>query len=228
MSATTEARRRVPVHEGGEDVGGWAGAIMRWLRTAARLVAVNLLVLAGTLLGGLLLGVLPALGAASRVLAAAAAGDPPESVTRAFWAAYRGGFRRANRLGWPLLAVGAVLAADALALPALASGAGTGPAAVAAAGLLALGAGVLVVGAWFLAALRRYDEPFGRTWRFLLLAPAASPGTALAVLVTLGALAFAGWHLTPLVPLVGVSAAVLLTGVVVDRRLDAIDGTPPA
>ncbi|GIG36020.1 DUF624 domain-containing protein [Cellulomonas pakistanensis] len=228
MSAATEARRRVPVHEGGEDVGGWAGAVMRWLRTAARLVAVNLLVLTGTLLGGVVLGVLPALGAASAVLAAMAAGDPPESVTRAFGAAYREGFRRANRLGWPLLVVGAVLAADALALPLLASGAGTGPAAVAAAGLLALGSGVLVVGAWFLAALRRYDEPFGRTWRFLLLAPAASPGTALAVLVTLGALAFAGWHLTPLLPLLGASAAVLLTGVVVDRRLDAIDGTPSA
>lgn len=226
MSAATEARRRVPVHEGGEDVGGWAGAVMRWLRVAARLVAVNLLVLVGTLLGGVVLGLLPALAAAATVLGAVAAGEPPESVWRAFWSEYRAGFRRANRLGWPLLVVGAVLIADALALPVLASATGsTGPAAVAAAGLLALGAALLVVGAWFLAVLRRYDEPFGRTWRFLLLAPPTSPGTALAVLVTLGALAFTGWHLTFLVPLVGVSAAVLLTGVLVDRRLDAIDAT---
>jgi len=226
VSAVPEARRRVLVHEGGEDVGGWAGAVMRWLRVAARLVAVNLLVVAGTLLGGVVLGVLPALATAATVLGAVAAGEPPESVWRAFWTAYRAGFRRANRLGWPLLLVGAVLVADALALPVLASATGsTGPAAVAAAGLLGLGAGLLVVGAWFLAVLRRYDEPFGRTWRFLLLAPAASPGTALAVLVTLGALAFAGWHLTFLVPLAGVSAAVLLSGVLVDRRLDAIDAT---
>lgn len=221
-----EVRRRVPVHEGGDDVGGWAGALMRWLRVAARLVAVNALTALGTLLGGVVLGVLPALAAAATVLGAVAAGEPPESVWRAFWAEYRAGFRRANRLGWPLLVVGAVLVADALALPVLASATGsTGPAAVAAAGLLALGAGLLVVGAWFLAVLRRYDEPFGRTWRFLLLAPPTSPGTALAVLVTLGALAFAGWHLTVLVPLVGVSAAVLLTGILVDRRLDAIDVT---
>ena len=226
MSAVPEARRRVLVHEGGEDVGGWAGAVMRWLRVAARLVAVNVLALLGTLLGGVVLGVLPALAAAATVLGAVAAGEPPESVWRAFWAEYRAGFRRANRLGWPLLVVGAVLVADALALPVLASATGsTGPAAVAAAGLLALGAGLLVVGAWFLAVLRRYDEPFGRTWRFLLLAPPTSPGTAVAVLVTLGALAFAGWHLTVLVPLVGVAAGVLLTGVLVDRRLDAIDAT---
>lgn len=224
--AGAAAQRRVPVHEGGEDVAGWAGAVMRWLRVGARLVLVNVLAVLGTLLGGVVLGVLPALAAAASVLAAVTAGEPPESVGRAFWAEYRAGFRRANRLGWPLLVVGALLAADALALPALASATGsTGPAAVAAAGLLALGAGLLVVGAWFLAVLRRYDEPFGRTWRFLLLAPPTSPGTALAVLVTLGALTFAGWHLTALVPLLGVSGAVLLTGVLVDRRLDAIDAT---
>jgi len=216
----------VLVQEGGEDVGGWAGTVMRWLRLAARLVAVNLLAVLGVLLGGVVLGVLPALAAAATVLGAVAAGEGPESVRRAFWSAYRSGFRRANRLGWPLLAVGALLAADALALPVLASATGsTGPAAVAAAGLLALGAGLLVVGAWFLAVLRRYDEPFGRTWRFLLLAPPASPGTALGVLVTLGALAFTCWHLTALLPLAGLSAAVLLTGVLVDHRLDAIDAT---
>lgn len=226
VGAGAEGRRRVLVHEGGEDVGGWAGAVMRWLRVAARLVAVNLLAVLGTLLGGVVLGVLPALAAAATVLGAVAAGEPPESVGRAFWAEYRAGFRRANRLGWPLLVVGALLVADALALPVLASATGsTGPAAVAAAGLLVLGAGLLVVGAWFLAVLRRYDEPFGRTWRFLLLAPPASPGTALAVLVTLGALAVTGWHLTVLVPLLGVSGAVLLTGVLVDRRLDTIDAT---
>jgi len=217
---------RLTVHEGGDDVTGWAGAVMRWLRVAVRLVAGNALVLLGTLRGGVVLGVLPALSAAGTVLAATAAGDPPDSLWQAYWSAYRAGFRRANRLGWPLLVVAALLGADALTLPLLASATGsTGPAAVAAAGLVVLGAGLLVVGAWFLAVLRRYDEPFGRTWRFLLLAPAASPGTALAVLVTLAALALVGWHLTVLVPLAGVSAAVLLTGVVVDRRLDRIDAT---
>jgi uncharacterized membrane protein YesL len=233
MTAPAPATR-VSVHDGGEDVPGWAGAVMRWLRAGVRVVAVNLLAVAGTLLGGVLLGVLPALAAAQGVLAASAAGDPPASTWRAFWGAYRGGFRRANRLGAPLLVAGVVLAADVLALPVLAEGsagtgaagtgpAGTGAAAVAAAGVLLLGAAVLVLGAWFLPVLRRYDEPFGRTWRFLLLAPLSSPGTSLAVLVTLGAVGFAGWHLTVLLPLAVVAVALLLTGLVVDRRLDTID-----
>jgi uncharacterized membrane protein YesL len=222
MTATAPAR--VSVHDGGEDVPGWAGAVMRWLRAGARVVAANLLAVAGTLLGGVLLGVLPALAAAQGVLAASAAGDPPASTWRAFWSAYRGGFGRANRLGAPLLAAGVVLAADVLALPVLAEGAaGTGAASVAAAGVLLLGAAVLVLGAWFLPVLRRYDEPFARTWRFLLLAPLSSPGTSFAVLVTLGAVGFVGWHLTVLLPLAGVAVALLLTGLVVDRRLDAID-----
>ncbi|VTR78745.1 YesL family protein [Cellulomonas hominis] len=234
MTATVPAR--VTVHDGGEDVPGWAGAIMRWLRVAVRVVAVNLLAAAGTLLGGVLLGVLPALAAAQGVLAASTVGDPPASTWRAFWSEYRGGFRRVNRLGAPLLAAGVALVADVLALPVLAGGGGpgtggpgtggpgaTGAAAVAAAGVLLLGAAVLVLGAWFLPVVRRYDEPFGRTWRFLLLAPPSSPGTSLAVLVTVGAVAFVGWHVTALLPLGAVAVALLLTGLVVDRRLDAID-----
>lgn len=224
MTATTSAR--VPVHDGGEDVPGWAGAVMRWLRAAARVVAVNVLALLGTLLGGVLLGALPALGAAGVVLAATAAGDPPESVWRSFWSAYRTDFRRLNRLGAPLLVAVVLLVADALALPVLAEATGsTGPAAVAAAGLLLLGAAVLVLGAWFFPVARRYDEPFGRTWRFLVLAPLTSPGTTVSVLVTLGALGLVGWHLTVLLPLAGAAAGLLLTGVVVDRRLDRIDAT---
>jgi uncharacterized membrane protein YesL len=229
MTATVPAR--VTVHDGGEDVPGWAGAVMRWLRVAVRVVAVNLLALAGTLLGGVLLGVLPALAAAQGVLAASTAGDPPASTWRAFWSGYRGGFRRVNRLGAPLLVAGVALVADVLALPVLAGAGGpgaggpgaTGAAAVAAAGVLLLGAAALVLGAWFLPVVRRYDESFGRTWRFLLLAPPSSPGTSLAVLVTLGAVAFVGWHVTALLPLGAVAVALLLTGLVVDRRLDAID-----
>jgi uncharacterized membrane protein YesL len=224
MTAATSAR--VPVRDGGEDVPGWAGAVMRWLRVVVRVVAVNLLALLGTLLGLVLLGALPALGAASTVLAATAAGDPPESVWRAFWSAYRTGFRRWNRLGAPLLVAVVLLVADALALPVLAEATGsTGLAAVAAAGLLLLGAAVLVLGAWFFPVVRRYDAPFGRTWRFLVLAPLTSPGTTLAVLVTLGALGLAGRHLSVLLPLAGVAGALLLTGVVVDRRLDRIDAS---
>jgi uncharacterized membrane protein YesL len=225
---TAATSTRVPVRDGGEDVPGWAGAVMRWLRVAVRVVAVNLLALLGTLLGLVLLGALPALGAASTVLAATAAGDPPESVWRAFWSAYRAGFRRLNRLGAPLLVAVVLLAADALALPVLAEATGsTGPAAVAAAGLLLLGAAVLVLGAWFFPVVRRYDESFARTWRFLVLAPLTSPGTTLSVLVTLGALGLAGWHLSVLLPLAGVAGALLLTGVVVDRRLDRIDASVP-
>jgi uncharacterized membrane protein YesL len=224
MTAATTAR--VPVHDGGEDVPGWAGAVMRWLRVTVRVVAVNALALLGTLLGGVVLGALPALGAAGGVLAATAAGDPPESVWRAFWSAYRAGFRRLNRLGAPLLVAVVLLGADALALPVLAAATGsTGPAAVAAAGLLLLGAAVLVLGAWFFPVVRRYDEPFGRTWRFLVLAPLTSPGTTVAVLVTLGALGLVGWHLSVLLPLAGVAGALLLTGVVVDRRLDRVDAS---
>lgn len=230
MSAATapEHRTRLTVHDGGDDVPGWAGAVMRWLRAGTRVVAVNLLTVLGTAAGLVVLGALPALGAASTVLAATAAGEPPESLWRSYWAAYRAGFGRLNRLGAPLLAAGALLAADVLALPAVAAGAGPGPAAVLSAGVLLLAVGTLVLGAWFLAVTRRYDEGFGRTWRFLLLAPLSALGTSTAVLVTLAAVAFVAWHLTALVPLVAVSAAVGLTGLVVDRRLDRVDAAVAA
>lgn len=226
MTTTAPRTGRVPVHEGGEDVAGWAGAVMRWLRVAGRVVAVNILAALGTVVGGIVLGVLPALGAAGTVLAAMAAGEPPESPWRAFWSTYRAQFGRLNRLGAPLLVAVALLGANVLVLPALAATAGaTGAAAVASAGLVVLGAGVVVLGAWFFPVARRYDESFGRTWRFLLLAPLGSLGTSVAVLVTLSALGFVAWHLTVLLPLAGVAGALVLTGVVVDRRLDRIDAT---
>lgn len=201
------------------EAAGWAGRVMAFLRVAAHVVAVNLLVVAGALLGLVVVGLFPALASGGHLLARAAAGDPSEHLWREFWAGYRAGFRRHAILGVPFWVAGLLLAVD-LAVVRAADGplAGT------------MLAGLTLVGAWSIVALahlfpvtRRSDDGLLATWRFVALAPLLSPLTALAVLVTLAALAVVATQLTVLVPLAGLSLPLLLSGWLVDHRLDALD-----
>ena len=68
----------------GDESFGWAGRVMVFLRFATQIVAVNVLVLLGTLAGGVLLGLLPALGSGGSLLARLAAGDPSDRLTLAY------------------------------------------------------------------------------------------------------------------------------------------------
>lgn len=201
------------------EVGGWAGRVMGVLRVVTHVVGVNALVLLGTLAGLVVLGLLPALDAGGRLLARLADGSPSEHLWHDFWSTYRSGWRRANLLGAPVWPIGALLSVDAAVVRVV-----EGPAAA------VLAAGVLALGAWFSVALltlvavvRRYDEPPGRTWRFVALFPLLSPATAVAVLVVLAAVTLSVLALPVLGPLVGIALPLLAGGWLVDRRLDTLD-----
>ncbi|MBT0994207.1 DUF624 domain-containing protein [Cellulomonas sp. DKR-3] len=202
-----------------EEGAGWAGRVMGVLRWVEHLVLAQLLLLLGTLAGGVVLGLFPALDAAGRLLARLPAGDPSTSVWRDFWSAWRAGFRRANVVGAPLWAVGALLVVDG-GVAALLDGPGRAALVV---GLVVVAAWTALVVAFVPPVLRRYDDAALATWRFLLLAPALSPGTSVAVVVTLTAIAATAWFVPVVGVLVGASVALLASGWLVDARLDRID-----
>jgi len=201
-----------------EPAVGWSGRVMSALRVVAHLVAVNLLMLAGTLLGGVVLGAFPALAAGHGVLAPIISGAPSERLWHDFWAGYRASWRRMNVLGAPFWCGGALLAVDGLVLSAAPEGAPVvlwaGLAVAAAYGVLALA---------FLAPAALRGEGLARTWRFVALAPLLSPGVSAAVLVTLAGLVVIGAWAPVLVPLAGASLPLLLTGWLVEHGLRAID-----
>jgi len=207
-----------------QDVAGWAGRTMVWLRFVVQLVGVNLLVVLGTLAGGIVLGLLPALGAGGSLLAALASGAPSEHLWREFWSGWRSGFGRMNRLGAPLWFAGLLVAVDLSVLAALrAQGVGGPVTATLTAGLWLVIVYGAVVAAFLVPAARRYDEPVVRTWRFLALAPLLAPGTAIGVLASLVVVTIVLLQVSVLIPLVGLSLPLLATGWLVDQRLDALD-----
>ncbi|QCB92824.1 YesL family protein [Cellulomonas shaoxiangyii] len=208
-----------PVRTTADEPVGWAGRVMTVLRAVAHVVAAQLLLVLGTLAGGVVLGLFPSLHAAGALLARVADGAPSEHVWRDFWAAWRGALRRLNVLGAPLWAVAVLLWLDGVALGVL-----TGPVRAAAGlGLALAGAWTVVVLAHLAPVTRRYDDSPARTWRFLLLAPAVSPGTSVAVLAAVAVWALTCAVVPALLPLAGVAAPLLATGWLVDVRLRRID-----
>lgn len=212
-----EMRRRVSDAE----VPGWAGGVMLGLRWVTLLVELNLMVLLGTLAGGVVLGVGPALRAGGAVAASMTAEPAP---WRTFWRTWLTGFGRTNLLFAPVWVVAVLLWFDGVAVTLL-----DGPPRA------ALQVGLVLVGVWFAVVLvswprvtLRYDRGPGETWRFLLLVPLLGPTTSLAVLVVLGATALAVWVLPVLAVLVGVSFPLWATGRLVDDRLDRVDAQTAA
>ncbi|GAB3165779.1 hypothetical protein GCM10027059_23800 [Myceligenerans halotolerans] len=196
-----------------DDVPGWAGSVMAVLRVLTRLVEVNLLVLAGALAGGILLGLGPALKAGSAVLHTP---DLAMEPWRGFWREWRTGWRRSNLLFAPFWPVGALLWADAAAV-----GQASGPVhAVMLAGLTLASAWTAAVLAWWPRIVLRYDDAAPAVWRYLLLTPLMAPGVTLATLITLAATAAAILGV-PLVALVaGMSFPLWATGKLVDGKLE--------
>lgn len=214
----SELRPDKPVRDtsAGDELG-WTGGVMRVLRRVTRLVEVNVLVLLGTLAGGVVLGVWPAVRAASAVLLD---GDPADAPLRPFWRAWREDWRRANVLGAPLTIGGAALLLDVLVLGQL-----DGPARA------ALQLGLVLVGAWGAVVLAywprlvlRYDRSALDTWRFLLLSPALSPGTAVGAVVVLGVCGLVAYVIPLLGLLAGIAVPLWLSGLMADERLDRMDG----
>ncbi|WP_129786785.1 YesL family protein [Promicromonospora panici] len=215
----TEPEPDEPVRDtSAEDEIGWTGGVMRVLRRATRLVEVNVLVLLGTLAGGIVLGAWPAVRAASAVLLD---GDPAGSPWRPFWRGWRDGWRRTNLLGAPVTFAAVVLWLDALVLAQL-DGAVRAALQV---GLVLVGTWTAVVLAYWPRVVLRYDRSALDTWRFLLLAPALGPGTAVGALVVLAVCGLVSYVLPLAGLLAGISVPLWLTGWMVDERLNRIDQT---
>lgn len=202
-------------------VDGWAGRVMVFLRVGTQLVAVNVLMVLGTLAGAVVLGAYPALAAGGGLLARLVAGSPSEHLWRDFWSAYRAGFRRLNVLGAPLTGGFVLLALDASVLASATPGPTT---AVLTVGVVVLTTYLVLALVTLVAVARRYDDvPAARTWRFVAVAPLVSPVTSLAVVAVLAVLAVTFTSITVLVPLVGLSLPLLASSRLVDQRLTRLD-----
>ncbi|WP_062200392.1 YesL family protein [Demequina salsinemoris] len=222
--AQRRARKRLTPLEGSpvdaSEIPGWSGRIMVWLRVAAQLVAIQLLLVAGTALGLGILGLGPASVAGSTLLRRIVDGDPSDSIWTDFWGIYRAQFRRAAAVTAPFILVIGLSWYEVLIL--LTNSAGT-------IGAILIGA-VLAVGGYAVACLayaphvlRRYTDPVGPSLRFVSVSALLSPLTAIGCIVTTVALTVIGFKLLPVLVLAGLSIPLLMTGLLVDRWLDKVD-----
>ncbi|MFE5408958.1 YesL family protein [Microbacterium sp. NPDC056569] len=201
----------------------WAGRVMAWLRVVAGLIVVNLLFLAGSVVGLVVLGVAPAALAATACLTRMRDGEGETGLVREFAAVYRAQFWRANLIGLPFGVVAVLLAADTAVLPAL-----DGVAAAALAGFTWVAAAVAVlVFACALTVAVRYDETAGAVLRYAAVLPFTSPLMSGVMLVSLGAVAVTLALIPVLVPLVGFAVLLFVAGWFVDHRLAALDPDHP-
>ncbi|WP_114855409.1 YesL family protein [Brachybacterium sp. YJGR34] len=179
---------------------------------ALRLFLLNLLWVLGVLAGGIVLGIAPATAALHAVLRqdriegvheAEGTSPPPRGTLWAeFWAAWRGEFVRATRLGAVLATGWALLLADRWVLSALDLGT-AGPAASGIVVLLTVALALVTVVVWPLAA--HFEDPLRTVLRMVLTVLVARPGLTLSVLVVLGAAAAIWQSLPGLVPVFGLA-----------------------
>lgn len=203
---------------------GWAGRLMDWLRFSTRLVLVNVLFTFGCVAGLGILGLFPAAVAATTILGRMRAGTAGDHPVRDFAAVYRRQFRHANLVGTAFWMAGVVLAFHLATL--LGPTGNTMPPAVHTL-LLVLSAGAA---AWTITAAAtavtictRYRDTVARTWRTAFMLPLVSPAMSISLLVTLAAAAVLFAGMTVLVPLVGASVPLLVTGWLVGKRLGVLE-----
>ena len=206
---------------------GWAGRVMQWLGFATRLVLVNVLFVAGTLAGLVLFGLFPAAVAATTVLGRLRLGDTDDDsrsghVVRDFVTVYRSQFWHTNRMGSIFWLAGVVLCLNVLTV--------IGPTAAASpvhAVLLVLaavaGLGTLAAAATAVALCSRYRDSVAGIWRTAFVLPLVSPLMTLSLLATWAAAVVVFSALPVLVPLVGASLPLLLSGWLVGRRLAVLE-----
>jgi uncharacterized membrane protein YesL len=218
-----------------EEALGWAGRLMRWLDFAVNLVLINLLFVAGVLAGGVVPGLFPSAVAASTMLARLRTGTLGEQPIRDFITAYRSQFLHANKVGSIFWVSAAILMLNGLSLLSAASvqPATLDPAAAQSASspvravLLVLsgvaGAATLAAAGTAVDVCTRYRDTVFRTWRLAFILPLASPVLGLSLIASYVALAiaFAGIHV--LVPLIGASLPLLLSGWLIGRHMSALE-----
>ncbi|WP_066288316.1 YesL family protein [Arthrobacter sp. B6] len=208
---------------------GWAGRLMQWLGFATRLVLVNVLFVVGALAGLVLFGLFPAAVAAITVLGRLRLGDAGEHVVRDFARVYRSRFWQANRAGGIFWVAGVVLFLNMLTVWAPSGGAVSSPVqAVLLVLAVAAGLGTLAAAATAVALCSRYGDPAASTWRTAFVLPLVSPLMSLSLLATLAAAVVVFSVLPVLVPLVGASLPLLLSGWLVERRLAVLEASQAA
>ncbi|NJC21389.1 putative membrane protein YesL [Arthrobacter pigmenti] len=199
---------------------GWAGRLMDWLRFGMQLVLLNLLFLAGTFAGLGIFGLFPSAVATTVLLARLRSGDPGDRLISDYLTAYRAQFIHANKVGslfW-LAALLAVANARLVFDPAWTHPAWLFLSVVAIIASVTVG----VSAAAAVVVCSRYRDTVRRTWRLALILPLASPVMTITWLVSLGALGVLFAGVGALVPLVGASLPLLVSGVVIGHRLGAL------
>jgi len=204
---------------------GWAGLAMQWLGFATRLVLVNVLFVAGTLVGMVLLGLFPAAVAASAVLGRLRLGDSSDHLVRDFARVYRSQFWQANRVGSIFWLAGVVLFLNGLTAGSTSAASPVHAVLLVFAALAGLGALAAAVTA--VALCSRYRDSVTSVWRTALVLPLVSPLMSLSLLATLAAAVVVFSALPALVPLVGASVPLLLSGWLVGRRLAVLETANP-
>ncbi|WP_323960372.1 DUF624 domain-containing protein [Arthrobacter sp. JZ12] len=206
---------------------GWAARVMEWLRFGMQLVFLNLLFLTGTLAGLVVFGIFPSAVATTVLLARLRAGDSGDRLVRDFITAYRASFLHANKVGSLFLVAGLLAALNAGM--ALDPAAGTAQLALSAVAVVVSGA-VAVSAAAAVVICSRYRDSVLRTWRFALVLPLASPLMTLSWLVSMAGVAVLLGSVNALLPLVGASLPLLVSGLLVGHRLETLapndDGAP--
>lgn len=193
--------------------------LMVWLRIATRLVLVQLMAIALTLLGLVLLGAAPAATATARVVGPVRR-DESLPIVRTMWVTWRASLLRSNLAAAPSGALALAAGTNLLLLLAVLP-VGGGPSTmlglVVAAAVVVL---VLALLAWLIATtlLADPDLSAGEALRASVLFPLAFPGTALSLLVTLAAVGLVCATVPPVAVLWGGSATMLATELLVSAR----------
>ena len=205
---------------------GWAGRVMEWLRFAVTLVAVNLLFLAGTAVGLVVFGVMPAATASAIILARRRAGETSEHLVRDFITAYRAQFLHLAVVVIPfwLVVIGLALNAVAFQITALAGSLVSGVLLVL---LVVVSVCTLLAAFAAVTICTRYRDSARAVWRYAFVLPLVSPVMSVSLIVSLTGLTLLFMKFGVLVPLIGASATILLACWLVDHRLATLDASHP-
>ena len=191
--------------------------LMEWLQLGTRLVLVQSVMVALTVLGLGVLGAAPAATAAARVVGPIRR-DEAIPVVTTMWRTWRSTFWSANLACAP---AGALAVAAAGNLVLLTTG-GAGVPAPAGTLLVSLAAliGLLSLLAWLIAAVLGAEEGSspGQVLRTAVLLPLAAPGTAVSMLVTLTGVALIAVVVPVWGVLCGASVAILAVELLVSTR----------
>jgi len=206
---------------------GWAGKVMHWLRFAINLVVINLLFIAGTLAGLVVLGVFPAATAAAILLGRMRAGQSSDTLVRDFITAYRAQFWHLNVVAVPFHLAAVVVFLDLVAFQTTVV-AGSSVSAVLLVLLVVVSTVTLLGMLCAITICTRYRASARSIWRYAFVLPFVSPVLTVSLILSLGALALALFQFGVLLPLIGASAPLFLAGWLIDHRLAALDAAHPA